>query len=641
MKRGALLAITVAVLVGCQDQQSLAPRAPRDPGISPAISDGSRPGGNPDFFFLPPILPTPRFDDPNFDRGAFNPNLAPAVDICELTATLPATCVAGPPVAHFGSVDVDVRLDWYHVNWDTDDSQLDVNKTYRIRVLVGSTLLGFADVDPVRTILGLRNVQTNEYIGLVNGRTLPIRFRIENNALCPDATQCTSQTITATETSNVALTEGPNAGSGVTVPPQEGGTFPGGVQQVTVTVEPCAEGEGDVPTDLLKVGPCFHIVTDPVLSGPLTTSATVSLCFDLSAVDLSHEQKDLLQIHRVDDAGHVEALENVSDHCPTVVGSGPANPLLHLAWAGWKAIKDAVMPTELWATHKGLGGLALSFSRFQFQLPAKFAIYEGDGQTKRVGTAVPIAPAVRVTDENGDPVHGATVGFTVTAGDGSVVPATPLKVTTDADGIARVTSWTMGALPATNLLEAGGVGLGAAPTESGFLSRGTLTFSATATPETAEHTLISGNGAIGGTDPNNEFLGDDESWHPAYIVAPVSSYSTIDGTHYINYNPTYDGATNASRTYRTTFELPEGFSNASLGIDVHADNVATIILNGTQIGMQTDAEIGSNFQGDPEHYSTAIAELFHAGTNTITFVIKNYSGPTAFDYKAVLTYTNP
>jgi hypothetical protein len=564
------------------------------------------------------------------------------VDICELTATLPASCVAGPPVTHFGSADIQVSDEQYHVNWHTDDSNLDVNKTYRIEVLVGSTLLGFADVDPVSTGKQLKNVQTDDFIGLVDGRTLPIKFRIENKALCPDATQCTSRTITPTQESDVAITDGPNAGSGVTVPAQESGSVPGGVQQVTVTVEPCAEGEGDVPTDLLKVGPCFHIVTDPVLSGALATSATISLCFDLSAVDLSHEQKDLLQIHRVDDAGNVEALENVADHCPTIVGSAPTNPLLHLAWAGWRAIERAVLPAPLWATHKGLGALSGSFSRFQFQLPAKFEIYEGDGQSAWIGTAVPVAPAVKVTDRNGDPVQGATVGFTVTAGDGTVVPATPIKVTTDADGIARVASWTMGATPATNLLEAGGVGLGAAPTESGFLSRGTLSFSATGLPETTEITLISGDGTIGATDPNNQFQVDGETWQDAYIVAPNPAYKTIPGTQYISYetNATAD-APSGDRTYRTTFELPEGFSAASLGIDIHADNVATIILNGTQIGMQTDGEIYENFQDPAQHYSTADAGLFHAGSNTITFVIKNYTGPTAFDYKAVVTYTNP
>src|SRR5207245_8464544 len=56
--------------------------APTDP--SKAISDGAH-GGNPDFFFLPPLLRNP-VNDPNFEAGKFNGNLRPSltVEICQL-----------------------------------------------------------------------------------------------------------------------------------------------------------------------------------------------------------------------------------------------------------------------------------------------------------------------------------------------------------------------------------------------------------------------------------------------------------------------------------------------------------------------------------------------------------------------------
>src|SRR4051812_25063129 len=55
---------------------------------------------------------------------------------------------------------------------------------------------------------------------------------------------------------------------------------------------------------------------------------------------------------------------------------------------------------------------------------------------------------VRVVDQHGDGVPGEVVTFAVTAGGGSVDPASD---TTDADGIAT-TSWQLGPQPGTNTL---------------------------------------------------------------------------------------------------------------------------------------------------------------------------------------------
>ncbi|HEU4523748.1 MAG TPA: hypothetical protein VFR62_01935, partial [Gemmatimonadales bacterium] len=52
--------------------------------------------------------------------------------------------------------------------------------------------------------------------------------------------------------------------------------------------------------------------------------------------------------------------------------------------------------------------------------PATVEAVEGTGQTARVGTAVAIRPAVRVLDQNRQPVEGFQVTFVVTGGGGSV-----------------------------------------------------------------------------------------------------------------------------------------------------------------------------------------------------------------------------
>jgi Bacterial Ig-like domain (group 2)/Bacterial Ig-like domain (group 1) len=73
--------------------------------------------------------------------------------------------------------------------------------------------------------------------------------------------------------------------------------------------------------------------------------------------------------------------------------------------------------------------------------PASLAVSAGAGQTGIVGAAVAVDPAVLVTDAFGNPVVGRMVSFSVTGGNGSLAGATP---TTNAQGVAMVTSWTLG-----------------------------------------------------------------------------------------------------------------------------------------------------------------------------------------------------
>ena len=73
----------------------------------------------------------------------------------------------------------------------------------------------------------------------------------------------------------------------------------------------------------------------------------------------------------------------------------------------------------------------------------------GDNQVALQGTPVPLAPTVRVTDANGNPVTGAVVTFSVQSGGGSITGANQL---TDALGLAPVGSWTLGATAPNTLL---------------------------------------------------------------------------------------------------------------------------------------------------------------------------------------------
>ncbi len=106
--------------------------------------------------------------------------------------------------------------------------------------------------------------------------------------------------------------------------------------------------------------------------------------------------------------------------------------------------------------------------------PSAVAVSAGDGQSVRVGTAVPVLPAVVVRDGGGTPVPGIPVTFAVASGGGTLTGA---AATTGADGIATVGGWTLGSATGANTLTAT-VGADA-------VSGNPVTFTATALPGAA------------------------------------------------------------------------------------------------------------------------------------------------------------
>jgi hypothetical protein len=149
------------------------------PGPDFLISDAVT-GGNEHFYWLPPMA-----DDPGSFTTAFDGSLSPVVRICDL-----ADCAANQ-VAEFttttgpGSETVRVMGEDQHyiVNWHTDESNVSPGPIYRITVLAGGTPLGFADVQFRASGQDAKNLSTDQIIGLLDGRTLPIKFRIEEGAV--------------------------------------------------------------------------------------------------------------------------------------------------------------------------------------------------------------------------------------------------------------------------------------------------------------------------------------------------------------------------------------------------------------------------------------------------------------------------
>jgi hypothetical protein len=176
MKRNCVIVAGTLALIGSACTMPDAPSGQR-PTPEFTIQDGRHSGGNPRFFFLPPLVSNPHAS------GVFDPSLTPTVRICEVQL---GACT-GAPIAAFDKnsgtngqvIVVDPVAENYSVNWSTRGANLDPSKTYRIMVEAGGLVLGFADVDVVSGSKELKNIDDNEFIGLIDGHILVIKFRAE------------------------------------------------------------------------------------------------------------------------------------------------------------------------------------------------------------------------------------------------------------------------------------------------------------------------------------------------------------------------------------------------------------------------------------------------------------------------------
>jgi N-acetylneuraminic acid mutarotase len=182
MRRSLALSHGLAVAISlsaCTDPGITPPPRAYGATVTAEILDGAH-GGNSRFFFLSPLVPNPA------TQGVFDNGVSPVVTICAMIGTTCGTG-AGDLIATYsmttgpGSETVRVSTDdrLYIVNWQTDNFALDPAKHYRIGVTIANTSVGHADVDVVSSGREIKNVATGEFVPLLNGRTLPIKFRIE------------------------------------------------------------------------------------------------------------------------------------------------------------------------------------------------------------------------------------------------------------------------------------------------------------------------------------------------------------------------------------------------------------------------------------------------------------------------------
>ena len=379
--RSAISAAVLAVAVAaCNDRP--VPTAPSSGPSAAAllfeIRDGAHSGGNPNFFFLPPLQPSPR-RNANFDRGGFNPNLAPAVEICDGRDLTPAGECAkallknGQPVVFKAVRGWDGLPDWvdaeqYHVLWQTRSYNLVLGRPYRILVKAGSALLGFLDIVPSNRLLSaLRITAGGQDVGWLDDWVVPIRFRIERGALCTNPQECTEIRVNS-KGGDFTL---PSKYAALSVP--AGAVKSGDTITVVVEKENPQYNGRCLPTDIVQSLGCYHFRSEPPLYH-FATPVRMEACLDVAPVPPEQQDEVVLfkynsteGLHELPwadplliDCSTFSAMLNPADAQPSSFAAATLRRLGH--WAGRLFGPQPLHASSFGGVPKGGGGLGGSFS---------------------------------------------------------------------------------------------------------------------------------------------------------------------------------------------------------------------------------------------------------------------------------------
>ncbi len=223
------------------------------------------------------------------------------------------------------------------------------------------------------------------------------------------------------------------------------------------------------------------------------------------------------------------------------------------------------------ATVAGLAGSPVAFSATGTVGPAAAIVTASTTpQTAAINTAVGSPPSARVNDAFGNGVAGVNVTFTVTAGGGTLDPASPAVVATDVNGVATVTSWTLGATAGANTVTAAAAGLTGSP----------VSFNATATAGAA--TTIANNSTLA----QSANAGTNVSTPPSVRVS--------------------DAGNNPVSGVTVTFAVTSGGGSvAPASVDTDALGIATLTswTLGTTAGANTVSATVAGLTGSPVAFS--------------------------------------
>ena len=467
------------VALSCTDRSTTTSPRVITPGIaSRAISDGAH-GGNDDVWFLPPMVASPvgqpGYGDP-FAAGL--PVTIKVVDLSQSNKVL-----AGVTVTTMSLTD-----EQYQANWDTKNTTDNnpIGDTYQVQVFVGSKKVAWADANLVSSGTAVKNA-SGDVVTLPDGRTLPIKVRIEQGWNCQNNSTCVTQVVPTTIPPGTTVTVKTNDGKDYLILHGDGtGAWSNSPTPVIVTIEDVSgqmtppntpQGCAQSLTRMVVDGHCIKITTDPTII--LTTSAVVCMTLPSFQPDWKLLKYNVTETTKFLDDPPAGVCPGAP---PATIGSASrsSNPLVRLASRVGNTLRDLITPRLAYAFDLGVGGTVSpgdGFSFFAAGLPAQMVKLAGDNQTALAGSVLPIAPQVQIltTHHQSVPVGGAIVTCTVTGGSGSLAAAaSPGQATEGPTGTYTCPSWTLGAAAGTNTLKVTANILDTLP------STGNATFTATA-----------------------------------------------------------------------------------------------------------------------------------------------------------------
>ncbi len=241
--------------------------------------------------------------------------------------------------------------------------------------------------------------------------------------------------------------------------------------------------------------------------------------------------------------------------------------------------------------------------------PATIAIAAGDGQSATVNTAVATAPAVAIRDGDDNPVPGIPVTFAVTSGGGSLGAAT---VTTGADGIAAVGSWTLGTTAGTNTLTAQVEGLELAGSPATFTAIGV------AGPLSAEQSTVSvAPGTItasaGGVTTTVTVTAKDAFGNPLQDL-PVTLSANGGGNILSQPQQPTNASGVATGRLASTVAGPHVVSAAISGQNVPATATVTVTAAAPS-AANSSASVGNGTAGQATTVSVELKDAFNNAVN--------------------------
>ncbi|HEY2855055.1 MAG TPA: hypothetical protein VGJ18_19520 [Gemmatimonadaceae bacterium] len=494
-------AVCAAVLVAtaaCGDNISPRRAALQPAHFTPTILDGAH-GGNQSVFFLPPMVSNPQ------GQPGYGDPVAAGLPVSFKINQLLSTGCAAQLTKVFTTADVTFDGTQYQANWNTNDSNLNASCTYRISVIVGSQIEAFADVDVVSSGGQLKRVDTQEYVPLLDGRTLPIKVRVEQGVkFCNDA-NCASQIVPANATTLVSTPDGENA---VLFTPGWFDASALGTDQVIVSVDDitsssetsktgCGLGVTKMVTPSTAGAPvhCVRFTTDPHVTHT-TAPVTAAVC-----LENPNNIPQLLLKYDVNEAPVF--LRNVQPPivCPEQGGGiGSTSTFGGVVRYALSRVGHAVQsifgPRTAYAFDLGAGGAfdGSGFSVIAAGTPVQMVAASDTLPSATAGDQVDGSQTIQLRylhrpSEN-TPVgpNDANVTCTVvgtnghlTVGDANANSGAAIHSEGDADGIYRCPSWTLD--QGDNFLQVTAATLDGVITLNGVGTfRGTVTFHGTGTP---------------------------------------------------------------------------------------------------------------------------------------------------------------